>query len=130
MRMRTTRSTPRAQLAALGIALPCGLLLTFLILAGAALLITKKDINEKYYTPILAAAVCLGGCLTAAVFTGKLKMKGILSGLLSGGCHAALIYLICALFNGGLFSARLLCLLLLSVALSAATGILIRNLRR
>ena len=105
-----------------------GLLASAAVLAVCALIATKKDIPVSRLPIMILLACALGSAVCAFLNAKRIKMRGIVSGLLSAGILTAFYLLLLFVLSGFSLSGWLAAILAVDLILGGISGILAKNM--
>lgn len=127
--MKTKFKTGKSLQSNIVTSLAFGLCISFLFIVIFGLMLTQKDVSIKILPVFLILSGVFGTIVSSFIITKKSKLRGILSGLISGAAFSLLFLLIGFIVSGFHFSMKTLIILPVLMIASVITGILTRNLR-
>lgn len=127
--MRTKFKTGKSLQSSILTGLAVGFCVTCFFVVIFGFILTKKDVSTKILPVFLILSAVFGSILSSFIITRKSKMRGIVSGLISGAAFSVIFIFLGFIFGGFHISLKTLIILPIVILVSVVTGILTKNLR-
>lgn len=106
-----------------------GLIITTVLISVFAFILTKKDIEIKHLPSFIIISGAIGSFVASFFNTKKLKLRGILSGIISSLVFSGIYLLLCFILSGFSVSLTLFLTIPVNVLTGVIGAIISKNLR-